>query len=84
MFLDEDIIDFFEKHHIAPGEFTIGLAEYLRITFDAASKSEIFRGFVKDSLVPIAHNKYRVVFESWEDLINCYYSFMTGFSGIKC
>lgn len=82
---DVDVVAFYEKHKLLPGQevFVSSLIEYLTIVFQAFNKGKSFGYFVRESLVPIGHHEYKVYFASWEELINCYQSFMTSYNRIK-
>lgn len=85
MFFKNDVISFYEKYKIIPGKdiSICNLNDYLVMLFSAFNKSESFGLFVRESLVAEGHNEFRLKFESWEELFDCYCSFMVGYSGNK-
>jgi hypothetical protein len=84
IFNQKEVIDFFEMNNLVPGSIDLisDRNDYLKIIFSAKNKSEMFGRFVRESLVSVSEDEYFLNFETWEELLNCYYSFATGFT--KC
>lgn len=78
------VVSFYKEYDLIPGHRSvIDQEEFLKITFSALDRSIAFGKFVLESIVPIAHNEYVLNFQTWDDLIECYYTFITGFVGNK-
>lgn len=81
MLTDKQVKTFFMLHHLSPGSTINDLQAYLRILFSAQEYGLSFSNFVKESLITIGHNEFRLGFDNWNELENCYGFFMAGFCG---
>lgn len=83
--LEESLIKiFYVNHRVVPGHNNVlDQEDFLKIVFDGIDKSKAFGHFVLESFGAVGHNEYVLNFQSWNELFDCYYSFMGGFIGNK-
>lgn len=74
---EEDVISFYEKHNLNPLS-VIEYSRYISIIFAALPNGKIFTSFVKSSFTKI-NNKFKINFDSWEELMSCYCLFISEF-----
>jgi hypothetical protein len=80
--LIREVIAFYESHKLIPGtNVTCNNLDLIVVITRAFELSEPFGLFVRETLVPIDRNTFRLNFELWEELLNCYCSFMAGYNG---
>lgn len=80
--LREEVVAFYKSHKLSPGHNTIcNSLDLIVVITSAFELSEPFGLFVRETFVPIDHNTFKLNFEKWEELLNCYCSFMAGYNG---
>lgn len=80
----QELIGFYSSRGLSPDN-TYGMpqATYKSLASDASDVSKSFGLFFKNSLLAVEQNRYEMVFKSWEELYDCYCSFMDGYIGNK-
>lgn len=80
MLTREFVEKFFMLHGVTPEKPDAGFDQYYRMIVAASQAEEdSFSKFVHEAL--LHGNKLRLNFESWDELWNCYRSFMAGYIG---
>jgi len=76
----EELVRFYELHGVTPNNPCPNYVQYCKLMTDAHRINYQFGCFVRESFVG---TELRMAFESWEELLSCYSSFMAGFIGSR-
>jgi hypothetical protein len=75
-----DVIVFLQKHNIIPGsKRCLTKLQFFGLVLQAKEQNTLLSKFIREVFIPLPPDlSYQFMMDTYEELSNCYYSFMAG------